>query len=131
MTENRQHYPLLSKVTTPYDLRALNLNDLPKLAEEIRNFLVATLDISGGHFASSLGALELTIALHYVYNTPKDHLVWDVGHQTYVHKILTERADRLLTIKKPNGLSGFPKREESEYDAFGVGHSSTCRTRYG
>ncbi len=122
---DRAEYPLLAKVSSPLDLRKLKLQDLEPLAEEIRTFLIETLDVSGGHFASSLGALEITLALHYVYNTPKDRLIWDVGHQTYVHKILTERADRLVTIKKPDGLSGFPKRSESEYDTFGVGHSST------
>ncbi|WP_395947270.1 1-deoxy-D-xylulose-5-phosphate synthase [Caedibacter taeniospiralis] len=122
---NRANYPLLSKINSPYDLRKLSIHQLSNLAIEIRAFLVETLDVSGGHFASSLGALELTIALHYVYDTPSDHLVWDVGHQTYVHKILTGRADELITIKKPGGLSGFPKRSESQYDSFGVGHSST------
>ncbi|MFZ9035941.1 MAG: 1-deoxy-D-xylulose-5-phosphate synthase [Francisellaceae bacterium] len=125
MTADRQQYPLLSQIQYPHDLRRLPQTKLVELGREIRNFLVATLDVSGGHFASSLGALELTVALHYVYDTPNDHLVWDVGHQTYVHKILTGRADELVTIKKEGGLSGFPKRSESEYDAFGVGHSST------
>ncbi|WP_151193771.1 1-deoxy-D-xylulose-5-phosphate synthase [Cysteiniphilum sp. JM-1] len=122
---NRANYPLLSKINSPCDLRKLAVSQLTHLATEIRTFLVETLDVSGGHFASSLGALELTIALHYVYDTPNDHLVWDVGHQTYVHKILTGRADELITIKKPGGISGFPKRSESVYDSFGVGHSST------
>ena len=122
---NRANYPLLAKIDSPYNLRRLSVNQLPKLADEIRTYLVETLDISGGHFASSLGALEITLALHYVYDTPNDHIVWDVGHQTYVHKIITGRADELVTIKKPGGLSGFPKRSESEYDTFGVGHSST------
>ena len=122
---NRANYPLLSKINSPYNLRRLSLHQLTHLASEIRTFLVETLDVSGGHFASSLGALELTIALHYVYDTPNDHLVWDVGHQTYVHKILTGRADELITIKKPGGISGFPKHSESVYDSFGVGHSST------
>ncbi|WP_119343537.1 1-deoxy-D-xylulose-5-phosphate synthase [Facilibium subflavum] len=122
---NRQDYTLLANINSPCDLRKLPVDKLSYLAEEIRTFLVETLDVSGGHFASSLGALELTLALHYVYDTPKDHLVWDVGHQTYVHKILTGRADSLVTIKKTGGLSGFPKRSESPYDAFGVGHSST------
>lgn len=122
---NRANYPLLSKVNSPYDLRTLSTHKLSILAKEIRTFLVETIDVSGGHLASSLGALELTIALHYVYDTPNDHLVWDVGHQTYVHKILTGRADELINIKKPGGISGFPKRSESQYDSFGVGHSST------
>ncbi|WP_116963483.1 1-deoxy-D-xylulose-5-phosphate synthase [Fastidiosibacter lacustris] len=122
---NRVNYPLLSKINSPHDVRRLSISQLSVLATEIRMFLVETLDVSGGHFASSLGALELTIALHYVYGTPNDRLVWDVGHQTYVHKILTGRADELITIKKSGGLSGFPKRSESQYDSFGVGHSST------
>ncbi|WP_119329385.1 1-deoxy-D-xylulose-5-phosphate synthase [Cysteiniphilum halobium] len=122
---NRANYSLLSQINSPCDLRKLAVSQLTHLACEIRMFLVETLDVSGGHFASSLGALELTIALHYVYDTPNDHLVWDVGHQTYVHKILTGRADELITIKKPGGISGFPKRSESQYDSFGVGHSST------
>ena len=122
---NRTYYPLLSKINFPSDLKNLSMHQLTKLADEIRVFLVETLDISGGHFASSLGVLELTIALHYIYDTPNDHLVWDVGHQTYIHKILTGRADDLITIKKTGGISGFPKRSESIYDSFGVGHSST------
>lgn len=125
MNADRQTYPLLATINNPNDLRLLSVRQLEALAKEIREYLVQTLDLSGGHFASSLGALELTLALHYCFNTPKDHLVWDVGHQTYVHKILTERGDRLVTIKKDGGLSGFPKRSESKYDAFGVGHSST------
>lgn len=122
---NRKSYPLLSKIDSPYDLRKLHINQLGQLVNEIRIFLIETLNVSGGHFASNLGVLELTVALHYVYNTPKDHLVWDVGHQAYIHKILTGRADELITIKKSGGISGFPKRSESVYDSFGVGHSST------
>ena len=122
---DRSYYKLLSTIDFPCDLKKLSIQQLEVLAEEIRSFLVATLDVSGGHFASSLGALELSLALHYVYNAPCDNIVWDVGHQTYVHKILTGRADQLLSIKKSGGLAGFPKRSESDYDAFGVGHSST------
>lgn len=118
-------YPLLSRVNTPHDLRALAVEELPALAEELRQYLIETLNQCGGHFAGSLGTVELTIALHYVYNTPNDKLVWDVGHQAYGHKVLTGRRDRLHTIKQYHGLSPFPKRGESEYDAFGVGHSST------
>ncbi|MCF6766383.1 1-deoxy-D-xylulose-5-phosphate synthase [Thiotrichales bacterium 19S3-7] len=118
-------YPLLAKIESPNDLKKLAQTQLPELADEIRNYLVDSLDICGGHFASSLGALELTIALHYVFNTPSDRLIWDVGHQSYIHKVLTERKDKLSTIKKDGGLAPFPKREESQYDTFGVGHSST------
>ncbi|MDA7742532.1 1-deoxy-D-xylulose-5-phosphate synthase [Francisellaceae bacterium] len=118
-------YPILDRINTPQDLKQIPKEDLPALAKEIRSFLVNSLDISGGHFASSLGALELSVALHYVYDTPKDNIVWDVGHQAYIHKILTGRKDQLTSIKKPGGIAGFPKRAESEYDAFGVGHSST------
>jgi 1-deoxy-D-xylulose-5-phosphate synthase len=118
-------YQILDRINSTDDLRSLPLNDLKQLSADLRKFLIDTLDISGGHFASSLGATELTVALHYVYNTPVDNLVWDVGHQTYIHKILTGRKDKLITIKKDGGISGFPKRSESEYDSFGVGHSST------
>ncbi|MED7788534.1 1-deoxy-D-xylulose-5-phosphate synthase [Francisella sp. 19X1-34] len=118
-------YKILDKINTPKDLKYLSESQLKELSSELRSFLVDTLDVSGGHFASSLGATELTVALHYVYNTPYDNIVWDVGHQTYIHKILTGRKDQLVTIKKDGGISGFPKRSESEYDTFGVGHSST------
>ncbi len=117
--------PLLDTINTPADLRKLAESDLPALASELREFLLHSVAQSGGHFAASLGATELTIALHYIFNTPEDRLVWDVGHQAYVHKILTGRKDRLHTIRKWNGLAPFPKRDESEYDTFGVGHSST------
>ena len=119
------NYPLLDKICYPDDLKKIPKDKLPELAKEIRAFLVNSLDVSGGHFASSLGALELSIALHYVYDTPSDNIVWDVGHQAYIHKILTGRKDQLITIKKPGCISGFPRRSESEYDTFGVGHSST------
>ncbi|AJC49067.1 1-deoxy-D-xylulose-5-phosphate synthase [Allofrancisella guangzhouensis] len=118
-------YNLLDKINTPADLKLLSENQLKDLSSELRNFLIDTLDVSGGHFASSLGAAELTVALHYIYNAPYDNIVWDVGHQTYIHKILTGRKNQLVTIKKDGGISGFPKRSESEYDTFGVGHSST------
>lgn len=117
--------PLLDSIDSPADLRALNEKQLPQLAEELRAFLLFSVGQTGGHFGAGLGVVELTIALHYVYETPCDRLVWDVGHQTYPHKILTSRRERLLTMRQGNGLSGFPKREESEYDTFGVGHSST------
>ena len=117
--------PLLDTVPLPQDLRALNKNQLPQLAQELRTFLLESVGKTGGHFASNLGAVELTVALHYVYDTPKDKLVWDVGHQSYPHKILTGRKNRMDTMRQYGGLAGFPKRSESEYDAFGVGHSST------
>ncbi|MEC9341555.1 MAG: 1-deoxy-D-xylulose-5-phosphate synthase [Pseudomonadota bacterium] len=118
-------YPLLDRVPTPNRLRELDIDQLPRLADELRAFLIESVSTSGGHFAAGLGAVEFTIALHYVFNTPYDRLVWDVGHQCYPHKVLTGRRDRLHTIRKTGGLSGFLKREESEYDAFGAGHSST------
>tara|TARA_B100001964_G_C14259408_1_gene614453 strand:- start:2847 stop:4769 length:1923 start_codon:yes stop_codon:yes gene_type:complete len=117
--------PLLDNIDSPADLRKLPESKLDQVADEIREFLLYSVSRSGGHFAASLGATELTIALHYLYNTPDDRLVWDVGHQAYVHKILTGRKERLNTIRQWKGLAPFPKRDESDYDAFGVGHSST------
>ncbi len=117
--------PLLDKIHSPKDLRELPREQLPQLATELREFLLDSVGKTGGHFASNLGVIELTIALHYVYDTPHDHLVWDVGHQSYPHKILTGRKDRMGSIRQYGGLAGFPKRSESEYDDFGVGHSST------
>ena len=117
--------PLLDNINSPADLRLLPEDQLVTLASELREYLLHSVSQSGGHFAASLGAMELTIALHYLYNTPDDRLVWDVGHQAYVHKILTGRKNDLHTIRKRGGLAPFPKREESEYDTFGVGHSST------
>ncbi|AIT08670.1 1-deoxy-D-xylulose-5-phosphate synthase [Candidatus Francisella endociliophora] len=119
------NYNILDEINNPDDLKLLDEEQLKELCNELRGFLVDTLDVSGGHFASSLGATELTVALHYIYNAPHDNIVWDVGHQTYIHKIITGRKDKLVTIKKDGGISGFPKRAESEYDTFGVGHSST------
>lgn len=119
------NYPILKQIQTPTQLRQLPESELPKLANELREFLVETLSRTGGHFASNLGTVELTIALHYVFNTPEDRLVWDVGHQSYVHKILTGRREAMSTLRQHGGISGFPKRSESIYDAFGVGHSST------
>ncbi|MDH4284161.1 MAG: 1-deoxy-D-xylulose-5-phosphate synthase, partial [Gallionellaceae bacterium] len=118
-------YPLLSTINTPDDLRKLERKQLPQLAGELRQFLVESVSKTGGHLSSNLGSVELTIALHYVFNTPQDRLVWDVGHQTYAHKILTGRRDVMHTLRMAGGLSGFPKRNESSYDAFGTGHSST------
>jgi 1-deoxy-D-xylulose-5-phosphate synthase len=122
---NANEYPLLQTVGSPADLRALPEDQLPQLAEELRSFLLNSVSRSGGHLAAGLGAVELTIALHYVFDTPEDKLVWDVGHQAYPHKILTGRRERLPSIRKKDGLSAFPNRDESPYDCFGVGHSST------
>ncbi len=116
---------LLDNINVPEDLRKLEVEQLPALCEEVREFLLQSVSNSGGHLASGLGALELTVALHYVYDTPNDRLVWDVGHQAYVHKLLTGRRDELGSIKQKKGLCGFPLRTESDFDAFGVGHSST------
>ena len=118
-------YPLLQTIDSPADLRKLPAEKLTKLASELRQFLIHSVATRGGHFAAGLGTVELTIALHYVFNTPDDRLVWDVGHQAYPHKVLTGRRDRLHTIKQDLGLAPFPSRSESEYDTFGVGHSST------
>ena len=117
--------PLLDIIDTSQDLRRLEKKQLPQVAAELREFLLDSVGKTGGHFASNLGAVELTVALHYVYDTPEDHLVWDVGHQSYPHKILTGRKNQMHTMRQYGGLAGFPKRSESEYDAFGVGHSST------
>ncbi|MEL0614282.1 1-deoxy-D-xylulose-5-phosphate synthase [Marinomonas arenicola] len=122
---SRPNTPLLDKVNAPSDLRALKKEQLPLLVRELREFMLFSVGQTGGHFGAGLGVVELTVALHYVFNTPEDRIVWDVGHQAYPHKILTGRRDALLTIRQENGISGFPKREESEYDTFGVGHSST------
>lgn len=117
--------PLLDTIDLPQDVRRLQKTQLPKLADELRAYLLESVSKTGGHFASNLGAVELTVALHYVYQTPYDHLIWDVGHQSYPHKILTGRKQRMNTMRRCGGLAGFPKRSESEYDVFGVGHSST------
>jgi 1-deoxy-D-xylulose-5-phosphate synthase len=119
------NYPLLRAIESPEDLRKLAPATLPELARELREFLIHSVSTRGGHFAAGLGTVELTIALHYVFDTPRDRLVWDVGHQAYPHKVLTGRRDRLHTIKQDGGLAPFPARAESEYDTFGVGHSST------
>ncbi|NDE34165.1 MAG: 1-deoxy-D-xylulose-5-phosphate synthase, partial [Gammaproteobacteria bacterium] len=116
---------LLNSITDPRDLRALSEEQLPVVAEELRDYLLHTVSQSGGHLAAGLGTVELTIALHYVFNTPNDKIVWDVGHQAYPHKILTGRREQMPTIRKKDGLSAFPSRDESVYDTFGVGHSST------
>ena len=117
--------PLLETINSPADLRRLKEEDLLPLAQEMRTFLIDSVSRTGGHLAAGLGTVELTIALHYAFNTPDDRLVWDVGHQTYPHKILTGRRERMASLRQTGGISGFPRREESEFDAFGVGHSST------
>lgn len=117
--------PLLAKVNSSSDLKKLSLNQLPQLCKELRTFMIETLADNPGHFGASLGTVEITVALHYVFDTPNDRIVWDVGHQAYGHKILTGRRDQFHTNRKYKGISGFPKIEESEYDTFGVGHSST------
>lgn len=124
MTETKTS-SLLNTITDPADVRALSEDQLPQLAEELREFLLHSVSQTGGHLAAGLGTVDLTIALHYVFNTPDDKLVWDVGHQAYPHKILTGRRERMPTIRKKDGLSAFPTRDESPYDTFGVGHSST------
>ncbi len=118
-------YPLLSSVNKPSDLRLLPENELLQLSDELRNYLIETVSSCGGHFGAGLGTVELAIALHYIFDTPSDRIVWDTGHQSYPHKVLTGRRDQLGTIRKKEGLAPFPKRQESEYDTFGVGHSST------
>ncbi|HLJ38227.1 MAG TPA: 1-deoxy-D-xylulose-5-phosphate synthase N-terminal domain-containing protein, partial [Steroidobacteraceae bacterium] len=123
MSAPADNFPLLTGISSPEDLRRLAPAQLPALAEELRAFLIQSVSTRGGHFAAGLGTVELTIALHYVYNTPHDRLVWDVGHQAYPHKVLTGRRERLHTVKQDGGLAPFPSRAESEYDTFGVGHS--------
>ena len=125
MSVDKENYPLLQSIDSPSDLRRLPATKLAELAQELRQFLIHSVSTRGGHFAAGLGTVELTIALHYVFNTPHDRLVWDVGHQAYPHKVLTGRRDQLHTIKQDKGLAPFPTRAESEYDTFGVGHSST------
>ena len=120
-----QRYPRLSRISTPADLRQFDESELPAIAEELRGYLIEQVALVGGHFGAGLGVIELTVALHWLFDTPTDRIVWDVGHQTYPHKILTGRRDTIHTVKQKDGVAPFPKREESEYDAFGVGHSST------
>ena len=117
--------PLLTTINSPADLKQLTREQLHQVCDELRQYIIDVVSVHGGHFAASLGVVELTVALHYIYNTPYDQLVWDVGHQAYGHKILTGRRDEFHTNRKYHGISGFPKRNESEYDTFGVGHSST------
>jgi 1-deoxy-D-xylulose-5-phosphate synthase len=117
--------PMLSKIDSPLDLKKFSKDDMQQVTDELRQYIIDVVSVYGGHFGASLGVVELSVALHYVFNTPYDQLVWDVGHQSYGHKILTGRRDNFPTNRKKDGLSGFPKRSESEYDTFGVGHSST------
>ena len=117
--------PLLDQVRTPDDLRALPEKSLRQLADELRQETISAVSVTGGHLGAGLGVVELTVALHYVFNTPADRLIWDVGHQAYPHKIVTGRRDRIRTLRQPGGLSGFTKRSESEYDPFGAAHAST------
>jgi 1-deoxy-D-xylulose-5-phosphate synthase (EC 2.2.1.7) len=118
-------YNYLYSINSPDDLRKLSVQELKVLAQELREFLIETISQIGGHLGASLGAVELTLALHYVFNTPDDQLVWDVGHQGYIHKIITGRRDVFHTIRQFGGISGFLKRSESQYDVFGAGHAST------
>src|SRR5690606_39958620 len=117
--------PLLDKIVSPADTRGLSVAELKQLAEELRAETIDAVSVTGGHLGAGLGVVELTVAIHHVYETPKDILIWDVGHQAYPHKILTGRRDRMSTIRQKDGLSGFTLRTESEYDPFGAGHSST------
>ena len=116
----------MSKIDSPADLRKLPIEKLPDVCKELRGFLIDSVSVNPGHFASSMGAVDFTVALHYVFDTPNDSFVLDVGHQAYAHKILTGRKEQFKDIRTAGGLSGFPNREESEYDSFGVGHSSTA-----
>lgn len=125
MPESSDKYDLLKSINNPTELRKLDAKQLPELADQLRDYLLHSVANTGGHFSAGLGTVELTVALHYVYNTPEDRLVWDVGHQTYPHKILTGRREAMASMRRHKGLSGFPKRTESKYDSFGVGHSST------
>src|SRR5438309_1537092 len=119
------NHNLLRTINSPADVRKLSRNELKQLANELRDFVLQSVSQTGGHLSSNLGTVELTVALHHVFNTPHDRLVWDVGHQTYPHKILTGRRERMHTLRQLGGISGFPKRDESEYDTFGTAHSST------
>ena len=124
----RPHTPLLDRAATPEQLRRLPETALPALARELREYLLWCTGQSGGHFGAGLGVVELTLALHYVYNTPEDRLVWDVGHQTYAHKVLTGRRDGMSKLRMHGGIAGFPRRDESEFDAFGTAHRAHAST---
>ena len=121
----RPKTPLLDRIQSPADLRKLPVSDLRQLADELRAETISAVSVTGGHLGAGLGAVELTVALHYVFDTPGDRVIFDVGHQAYPHKILTGRRDRIRTLRQGGGLSGFTRRAESEYDPFGAGHSST------
>src|SRR5947208_16776219 len=122
---DRPETPLLDTVKLLADIRALSKDELPQLADELRQEVISAVSVTGGHLGAGLGVVELTVALHYVFDTPNDRLIWDVGHQAYPHKILTGRRERIRTLRQGGGLSGFTKRAESEYDCFGAAHSST------
>ena len=124
MENNKEEYKYLNRIDYPADLRKLRVDELPQVCEELRNDIIRELAVNPGHLASSLGVAELTVALHYVFNTPEDRIVWDVGHQAYGHKILTGRRDSFCTNRKLNGLKPFPHPDESEYDTFCCGHAS-------
>src|SRR5690349_3934871 len=125
LSQSPSKTPLLDKVNTPVDLRKLDSSDLRQFADELRQEMIDAVAVTGGHLGAGLGVVELTVALHYVFNTPHDRLIWDVGHQAYPHKILTGRRSRIRTLRQGGGLSGFTRRSESEYDPFGAAHSST------
>src|SRR5436309_8914261 len=122
---DRLETPLLDTVQIPSDIRELSKDQLPQLADELRQEVISAVSVTGGHLGAGLGVVELTVAVHYVFDTPSDKLVWDVGHQAYPHKIVTGRRDRIRTLRQGGGLSGFTRRSESEYDSFGAAHSST------
>ena len=124
-------YELLNTIQAPSDLRALERKQLPELARQLREFLLESVAGTGGHLSSNLGTVELTVALHYVFNTPEDRLVWDVGHQTYAHKILTGRRERMSTLRQYGGIAGFPRRVESQFDTFGSCLRSSARKSEG
>ena len=125
LPDTRPSTPLLDQIESPVDLRRLNPSQLPELTDQLRSYLLYSVAQSGGHFGAGLGVVELTVALHFVFDTPNDSIIWDVGHQSYPHKLLTGRRDALLNIRQSEGPSPFPKRDESPYDCFGTGHSST------
>ena len=121
----KNNYKFLDNINFPSDLRKVSENDLQQVADEVREEMISAVSKTGGHLGAGLGVVELTVALHYVFDTPNDRLIWDVGHQAYPHKILTGRKQKITTLRQGNGLSGFTKRSESEYDPFGAAHSST------
>src|ERR1700744_5011466 len=125
MSDFRNDKPLLDAIVDPADLRRLNESDLRQFADELRQEMIDAVAVTGGHLGAGLGVVELTVALHYIFNTPDDRLLWDVGHQAYPHKIVTGRRSRIRTLRQEGGLSGFTRRSESEYDPFGAAHSST------